>query len=99
MRTRRRCKQGRRLWIKDWDFNWQGGYNYAKPVPLCVQIPWRLSATLAKSRQWSSTANTIRGRTWTPCCNRSPNARLPRVSDWPGPSHLLVLWSELSASP
>jgi hypothetical protein len=22
------------LWIKDWDFNWQGGYNYAKPVPL-----------------------------------------------------------------
>ena len=22
------------LWIKDWDFNWQGGYNYAKPVLL-----------------------------------------------------------------
>jgi hypothetical protein len=22
------------LWIKDWDFNWQGGYNYAKPIPL-----------------------------------------------------------------
>ena len=22
------------IWIKDWDFNWQGGYNYASPVPL-----------------------------------------------------------------
>jgi mono/diheme cytochrome c family protein len=22
------------IWIKDWDFNWQGGYAYASPVPL-----------------------------------------------------------------
>jgi hypothetical protein len=22
------------LWIKDWDFNWQGDYRYAQPVPL-----------------------------------------------------------------
>lgn len=22
------------IWIKDWDFNWQGAYAYAKPVPL-----------------------------------------------------------------
>jgi hypothetical protein len=22
------------IWIKDWDFNWQGAYRYAKPVPL-----------------------------------------------------------------
>jgi hypothetical protein len=22
------------LWIKDWDFNWQGGYTYQNPIPL-----------------------------------------------------------------
>jgi hypothetical protein len=22
------------IWIKDWDFSWQGSYNYAQPVPL-----------------------------------------------------------------
>jgi len=22
------------IWIKDWDFNWQGSYRYAKPIPL-----------------------------------------------------------------
>ncbi len=22
------------IWIKDWDFNWQGGYSFAKPIPL-----------------------------------------------------------------
>jgi hypothetical protein len=22
------------IWIKDWDFNWQGAYQYAKPVAL-----------------------------------------------------------------
>jgi hypothetical protein len=22
------------IWIKDWDFNWQGSYRYVKPVPL-----------------------------------------------------------------
>lgn len=24
----------RLLWIRDWDFNWQGEYHYARPVPL-----------------------------------------------------------------
>ena len=22
------------LWIDDWDFNWQGQYHFARPVPL-----------------------------------------------------------------
>ena len=22
------------IWIKDWDFNWQGSYRYASPVKL-----------------------------------------------------------------
>jgi hypothetical protein len=25
------------IWIKDWDFNWQGGYEYAGPMDLPAQ--------------------------------------------------------------
>ncbi len=37
MRVTATLPSGRRepmIWIKDWDFNWQGAYQYARPVPL-----------------------------------------------------------------
>src|SRR5262249_33982437 len=39
------------IWIKDWDFNWQGGYQYKRPVRLPQGTLLEMEAFLDNSEQ------------------------------------------------
>jgi hypothetical protein len=39
------------IWIKDWDFNWQGGYGYQKPISLPKGSRINLEYTFDNSAQ------------------------------------------------
>ena len=66
------------IWIKDWDFNWQGQYRYVKPVKLPAGTVVKMTYTMTTARPTSAT----RARRRNGCISASRRSTKWHSSSW-----------------